>query len=172
MMKTKILPTLAACLLAVVSSYAQSKLDLSSGWTFDNGAEFPGATGSLEGTAEDGLRLEYDFSGGGVFVVANRTETIPAFTGLQIRAKGTGAQMGITIYDASDEVFVFENVAVAGDEEQTFAVDLTKPTTSWGGNGDKVIQFPLRGFRVMVYRKHSQTPKGTLEVKEILLKSE
>lgn len=164
--------TLAVCLLPFSLFAEDTTVDLSSGWTFDKGAEFPGAAGRLNSPPAGGLELAYDFSGGGVFVVANRSASLPPFTALEILAKGTGAQMGVTLYDASDEVFVFDNVAVVGETEQRYAVDLAKPATSWGGNGDKVIQFPLRGLRIMVYRKNSVAPAGSLSIKEIRLKSE
>ncbi len=66
----------AACVSAGHAQDTHSLIDAKEprgGWTFDNGKEFPGATGRLELVAGDGkptLKLHGDFSGGGAYVQA------------------------------------------------------------------------------------------------------
>jgi hypothetical protein len=73
------------------------------GWTFNNGQEFPGATGKLE-AMEGGLRLTGDFTGGGGYVQAQRSiaDIDVRVLSFDVRAEGS-EEFTLRIGDGSEQ---------------------------------------------------------------------
>ena len=73
------------------------------GWTFNNGQEFPGATGKLE-AMEGGLRLIGDFTGGGGYVQAQRSiaDIDVRVLSFDVRAEGS-EEFTLRIGDGSEQ---------------------------------------------------------------------
>jgi len=101
------------------------------GWSFDNGREFPGATGGLTVEAVDGrkvLRLTGDFRKGGAYVQAGRRLPDVPIRSLSLRLK-----------DADGEVLKFRVVDAAGQCHQI--VYRIGRSDDW-----RTVAFPLRRF--------------------------
>lgn len=108
--------------------------NIAEGWRFDNGREFPGATGELAVDpggglyGEDCLKLIGDFTGGGGYVQAMRRFEPVEIESLSFQMKAEGA-----------ERFTMR----IGDESgQTHQIDIgVDPEADW-----QKIEFPLRRF--------------------------
>ena len=101
------------------------------GWSFDNGREFPGATGGLTVEAVDGakvLRLTGDFTRGGGYVQAGRRLQDVPIASLSLRLKDT-------VHDA----LKFRIVDAAGQCHQI--VYQIGRSDEW-----RKVTFPLQGF--------------------------
>jgi hypothetical protein len=94
----------------------------SGGWDFNNGAEFPGATGSLtlakEGTPT--LILNGNFEKGGGYVQAARTPPKVAFERLSFRMKAPGiSHFTMRLVDATGQCHQINLKVQPGDDWQT-----------------------------------------------------
>ena len=133
---------MAALLWAAASTYAaQAMTDLLAGpaaenygWTFDNGREFPGATGKLSVDAaakhngKDSLRLDGDFTKGGNYVQA--AGALPD--------KDTG-ELSFWLRAPGSDVLTIRIVEAAG---QCHQINLKiQPTDDW-----QQVVFPLARF--------------------------
>lgn len=160
----------ALCALAPkgVAATAEVRVDLSSGWTGNNGREFPGAVGDVTAAADGKqVAIAYDFSNGGQYVAASRQlEKVEALATVKLKVVGPG-HMSVGLKDASGQDFLF-HVGMTASDEQSYTLNLAKPSKSWGGAEDKVMHFPLRSIRILANKKPEMV-KGALVIKEILL---
>jgi len=144
-------------------------------WSFSNGAEFPGARGSLAWSAEAGrdrpgcLALGYDFSGGGNYVSATWNLPRPvAAAGLSLWLKKPAGH-GVTIRatDATGQTHQ-KTTHYAYPDWQRLEVDLTRFTSHWGGADDGKVHPPIRSVGVLV--ENSTDPRqGTLLIDDVSL---
>jgi hypothetical protein len=161
----------SSLLQAPSSPVAQKSLELFNGnheWSFNDGREFPGATGSfdLKPAGEKPLgTLHYDFTKGGAYVAAQTHATIEnGADEFRIAAKSSQAmRMSVRLVDATGQCHQYvESCSGTGDWE-TLRVVLTKGDSEhWGGANDGKMHFPVKEISICV-NKPSKEMKGTVE---------
>ncbi|MDB5310619.1 MAG: hypothetical protein JWO38_4821 [Gemmataceae bacterium] len=146
--------------------------DPARGWKFDNGREFPGATGSLTSdidTARGGraaFKLVGDFTGGGNYVQAGRpldgvdvrelslwvrTPTLDKFTVRLVDAGGQTHQIVLkTEARPGWQQVVFPLEQFFAKRGQTDAVPGVAKYESWGGAKDGVWHGPAKGIYLIL----------------------
>jgi len=117
-------------------------------WFFNNGKEFPGATGSFElGTDGDKAigTLTYDFSGGGKYVDAGTRVTVAKAGQLLVSVKSQAKQQIILrVIDSTRQTHQFVLPYTAANDWQQLPLNLRDNSKAhWGGDNDGVIRFPL-----------------------------
>lgn len=117
-------------------------------WKFSNGAEFPGATGSIAvhaGQLGKALTIAYDFSKGGIYVAADRALATPAkATLLRFYARvPADAALSVRIRDATGQWLVYDvqRPLAPLDENAQFrtTVELGHSDTHWSGANDGTV---------------------------------
>lgn len=172
----------AICVLFVLASAvplpAQESFSLDgfadkSQWAFNNGPEFPGATGAfdlVEEDKKDACAISYDFSGGGAYVnagvaaggVGEFNEAV-----FSVKDRQPGPVM-FRIVDATGECFQYKRSYQMAGEWEELRIDVTKAgAESWGGNADKTVDFPLKWLFFGVSKTGSREPTGTLFVSDL-----
>ncbi|HEX4123121.1 MAG TPA: glycoside hydrolase family 16 protein [Tepidisphaeraceae bacterium] len=151
------------------------------GWDYANGAEFPGAKGSLAldttraHTGHGSLRLETDLTGGGLYTGAWRN--LDSLSGLDVEK--------IDFWVLSDNVKSV-GVRLADHAGQTFQSGVTLPTGDgwhevslqipdlikgehWGGPNDGKRRGPIAGFGINIGKTSfiSDTAKGAINIDDI-----
>ena len=148
-------------------------------WTFSNGAEFPGATGSLErstGQTGNGARLAYDFSGGGAYVAMYRSlaSVEPARPiALWLRAD-PGLRLVFRVTDAEGQSIQFPirrpfEALAPGGWYRAVVPDRAEPIDHWGGANDGVIHGGVRELGILVQRSELASVAGSIDVDEVAL---
>ncbi len=140
---------------------------LPAGWTFAEGAEFPGAAGRL--SADNGiLKLHYDFREGGAYVAAYRDiEPERALDRLTFRLKKPAeATFTIRITDSHGQTLQKSSTFPHADW-QDVAVDLTHWNQFFGGPGDGRLRQPVRRIGILVERQGLAEPAGVVEIADI-----
>jgi MYXO-CTERM domain-containing protein len=126
-------------------------------WVFSNGPEFPGAKGSLSagpGATGPGAALAYDFTGGGNYVSMTLTLPTPlTITALGYSARASGVHTVLRVIDSKNQVFQYgvNRPLEAGGPTAWYAqvVDLTAPTSFFGGPADGVIHQPITAVSLL-----------------------
>ncbi len=128
-------------------------------WTFYNGAEFPGATGSLSiitnGYSGNGARLAYNFTGGGNYVSANLTLSTPqtcAAIAFRVRS-AANIVVTLRVVDSSGQTLQYPQSRPL-DTSDTAAwykhvIALNSPGSWWGGNNNGAVLFPITGISIL-----------------------
>ena len=147
-------------------------LDLLSGtkWAFYPGYEFPGAKGSQRLETVDGrnaLIVSYDFSGGGVYVVAGASVDIAE--GSKAIAFAVKAdrelKLMVRLEDSEKQTLQYQLSYETANEWQTLQVDLTAPPKgSFGGPKDGVIHYPITKLWVGAGKGKSTGEPGEVAV--------
>ncbi len=127
-------------------------------WKFIDGAEFPGATGSVsDGTTNDRETIEvnYDFSGGGEYVEIEFAETVPeGFTEFRFEARSDRDQtLVVRLIDDTEQTHQYRVPFTKPSEWQNLRVDFSEPATDYFfGAEDGIIHYPIKaiGFCVLV----------------------
>lgn len=136
----------------------ETALDVLSGkkWAFYPGYEFPGAKGTCRLESVDGrdaLVIEYDFTGGGAYVLAGTPVDIaqgPAELRFDVKADRE-MKIIVRIEDSAKQTHQYNLLSKAAGEWETLTVDLAKPANkSFGGPADGVIHYPITKFSVAV----------------------
>jgi hypothetical protein len=145
-------------------------------WHFFNGAEFPGAKGSLDVISKDGGPIgviNYDFSEGGNYVFVTSTVDMPAGYGeLRIKVRANAQQMiGLRLIDEQNQVHQLSFSGAQTGEWQTMIFDLLnfKSKQHWGGPNDGRLYFPVKKMQLMVLNSKSSPKVGAVEYKEVQL---
>jgi hypothetical protein len=120
-------------------------------WVFSNGPEFPGAKGSLSagpGASGSGAALAYDFTGGGNYVAMTLTLPTPLnVTALGYSARASGVHTVLRVVDSKGQTFQYDvnRPLEAAGPAAWYAeiVDLTAPTSFYGGPDDGVLHQPV-----------------------------
>jgi hypothetical protein len=126
-------------------------------WVFGNGPEFPGATGSLAsgpGISGKGAALAYDFTNGGAYVEMTLTLPTPLdLTALGYAARASGVQTRLRVVDSMQQVFQYDEsrpLEAGGPSDwYTIVVDLTAPTSYFGGPNDGVMHEPITAVSLL-----------------------
>lgn len=169
----RILLTLAFTLSSL--SAAENPLDLLGGakWAFNPGYEFPGARGdrrfeTVEG--RDALMVNYDFTGGGAYVIAGtRVEIAEGATELRFDVRADrNLKIVVRLEDAEKQTHQYPLLYETPGEWQTLSVDLKGvPPKSFGGPVDGVIHFPISKFWVGVGKGGTTLEPGEMAVSKI-----
>jgi hypothetical protein len=147
-------------------------------WRFSNGAEFPGAAGSLTagaGHAGKGAHLAYDFSGGGHYVSATRTLAAPmAATALGIWVKApAGIHAKLRVLDATNQTFQYDTPrpldALNSSDWYRQVVDLAAPTSHFGGANDGVLHQPVQALTVLAADPIEPGARGAVDFDDVSL---
>lgn len=127
-------------------------------WQFGNGAEFPGATGSLSigaGHSGQGAHLAYNFSQGGAYVKASLTLPTPLTTpAISFWVKSPpNITVSLRVVDASGQTLQYtlfrplENLDPNAWYQQVVA--LNTPNMWWSGLNDGVVHFPISSLSIL-----------------------
>ena len=138
--------------------HALNLFDKGTHWTFFNGQEFPGATGSFA-LASDGARkignLGYDFTKGGNYVSAETSISVSDRTGelrFGMRAD-RGLGLSVRLIDRTGQCHQFAKAYSGTGSWETIRVALDRAASEhWGGANDGKIHFPLRTICFCVNR--------------------
>jgi hypothetical protein len=142
-------------------------------WGFNNGPEFPGATGSIEWRATYGhtkpgcLALHYSFEKGGSYVQAGRD--LPK--DMDARAvrlwlfKPGDNEIGFRAVDSTNQTFQ-KTIGYTASGWQQLEVDLGTWTNSWGGANDNRPHWPMKAFAVLVESSH-ESREGTVLIDDL-----
>ena len=142
------------------------------GWDFRSGAEFPGAKGALTGEAGK-LRLDADFTAGGVYVSANyRLPRQAEAETFSFTVTGPLKRIGVRFRDASEQVHQHFQVVEPGTE-QTLRFPVTgSPKSHWGGENDGKFKQPLKEIMIVVHKGDiTKDNRGTVELSALRLES-
>jgi hypothetical protein len=146
----------------------ETLIDLTEGWKFHNGSEFPGAEGQLD-AAGTVLKLAFDFTAGGSYVSAARPLDLDGeIDGISIKIKGPG-NAAVRLTDATGQSFIYRLGNLDGSVAN-HDLDLASPGQVYGGAGDKILHHPLTGLAIVASKDPSHLT-GEIEVEEILVRS-
>src|SRR5208282_1371183 len=127
-------------------------------WTFSNGPEFPGATGSLtagSGHSGTGAHLAYDLSKGGHYVSASLTlpsPLSPAAIGFWVKSP-PNITIALRVSDASGQTLQYnlcrplENLDPTSWYQQTVPLDTANGW--WGGTSNGLVQYPIHQLAIL-----------------------
>ncbi|PPG53169.1 hypothetical protein C5C24_02930 [Rathayibacter sp. AY2B3] len=138
-----------------------------SGWSVAMGSAAVSRTSAQKTQGSYAQRIDYDVSSGLVETVQSTPATVIAkpASSLRIDLKGDGTYN--TVYtrlrDASGETFTYRLDAMRSTAWATIDVDLTAPAALIeGGDGDQVLDFPVKLSGVIIVRNGSQPATGTV----------
>jgi hypothetical protein len=131
-------------------------------WTFNNGSEYPGATGYLStavGRSGNGIcaKLSFDLTGGGRYVMASRTFSSPisARTLSLWLQNDAGTLIFLRVVDETGQTFQYP---LSRSFESTDAskwyqhvVDLNTSTEHWSGANDGVIHGKIAKMSILLH---------------------
>ena len=138
--------------------------------TFYNGAEFPGATGSLVVSPEHVAQMQFDFTGGGNYVETTfRLKQPRAVRHVTFSAdKPKGYYFTVRVTDAEGQTFQ-KTIHHAAEGWTTFRFDMENWIGFWGGPGDGVLTQPIRSFAILLENSKQPVAAGTVQIKDVSL---
>lgn len=160
-----------------------------SSWTFDNALEYPGAQGSISFPvvgSQPLMQINIDFSAAAsnpaldpryVLATTPVNQVTAADVGrvrLSLQASDPVVKPRLRIYDSSGQIlqYIFPTFApltnTTTDAPVEALVDLTKPTSFWGGANNGVIQRPILRVGILADARGFKS-KATLRVGPIEL---
>lgn len=171
---------LSACLAAAEVVPLSDPDAKTLGWSFDNGQEFPGATGSLTVEAVEGakvLRLVGDFTKGGAYVQAGRRLPDVPVRSLLLRLKDSDCDaLKFRIVDAAGQCHqIVYRVGRSGEWRRVsfplrrFFDRMGKPDAvagvvkyeHWGGPNDGKWHGPAKGLYFLLSPEGERRVSGT-----------
>lgn len=147
-------------------------------WTFYNGEEFPGATGSLTlGTGHTAKRalLSYDFSRGGQYVSANLDLASPitaAAISLWLRTP-PNIFVNLRVTDSTGQTLQYRlnrPVATMSDARAWYQqiAALNAPESWWGGANDGAVHQPISQMAILAADPPETGPKDAIGFDDIV----
>jgi hypothetical protein len=148
-------------------------------WTFTNGAEFPGAIGSLTSgvghNSERGAHLVYDFSRGGRYVGAEMQLPQPlaaAAVAFWIKSP-PGIHVVLRVVDETGQTLQYNPPRPLDALDATAwyrqAIDLTQPNGCWGGANDGVLHGNLQRISILAADPLEQRAAGAIDFDDVAL---
>ncbi len=149
-------------------AFAADGQPLSGAWRFSNGAEFPGAEGSMEALPSGGRGLHFDFSKGGNYVGLYLDLDPPApLKAVSFRLnKPADGTLTLRATDATGQDFQ-KQLDVAASGWQDLTVMLDDWTASWGGAKDGVFHPPFRTLGFLMESQGLASPKGAMQLESL-----
>ncbi len=148
-------------------------------WTFTNGAEFPGAIGSLTlgvgHNSERGAHLAYDFSRGGRYVGAELQlpQPLPAAAVAFWIKSPPGIRVVLRIVDETGQTLQYhlprplDALDVIAWYRQV--VDLAQPNGCWGGANDGVLHGDLQRISLLAADPLEQGSVGVIDFDDVMI---
>jgi len=138
--------------------------------TFYNGAEFPGAKGSLAVSPEHVAQMQFDFTGGGHYVETTfRLKQPRAVRHITFAAnKPNGYFFTVRVTDAQGQTFQ-KTVHHAAEGWTTFRFDMENWTGFWGGPNDGVLAQPIKSFAILLENTKQPVATGVVQIKDVAL---
>lgn len=156
---------------------AEKPLEALSGgrWSFYPGYEFPGAKGSSRLETVDGRNaviVSYDFSGGGVYVIAGTPVDIAE--GSKAIAFAVKAdrelKLMVRLEDSEKQTHQYQSFYETPNEWQVLQIDLTAPPKgSFGGPKDGVIHYPITKLWVGAGKGKTTGEPGEIAISDFKL---
>ena len=151
---------------------AENPLEVLSGgkWSFYPGYEFPGAKGTTRLETVDGRNaviVSYDFSGGGVYVIAGTPVDIAEGSKAISFAVRSDRELKLMVRleDSSKQTHQYQLAYEASNEWQTLQIDLKAPPKGFfGGPKDGVIHYPVTKLWVGVGKGKTTGEPGEIAV--------
>ena len=148
-----------------------------SSWTFYNGAEFPGATGTLTmGTGHQGkvAHLSYNFTAGGSYVSATHI-LAPGLTaqavGFWVKAPA-GIRAKLRVEDSSGQTLQYDlsRPLEASGASAWFrqVVDVATAGSHWGGANDGLVHQPLTAVTVLAADPLESGASGAIDFDDVV----
>lgn len=145
-------------------------------WIFIDGAEFPGAEGSVSGDESDGremIAVNYDFSGGGNYVEIETKESVSeGFAELRFEARSDQNQtVVVRLVDSTDQTHQYALKYTNPSEWQNLRVELSEQATDhYYGADDGILHYPIKaiGFCVLA-SDTNKAEAGKVEFSKIQL---
>ena len=136
--------------------------------TFYNGAEFPGAKGSLTVSPEQVVAMRFDFTGGGNYVeAAFRLKQPRAVRHVTFSAnKPKGYHFTVRVTDAQGQTFQ-KTVHHAATGWAAFRFDMENWSGFWGGPNDGVLVQPIKSFAVLLENTRQPVATGEVLIKNV-----
>lgn len=134
------------------------------GWRFNNGPEYPGATGSLKDNRGE-LTLRSDFRKGGAYVAAYQILEIPLVSEtFQFQVKSSAVGMAVR-FDDEDGQTHQHFFPLSGDSSVWQSIDV--PVTGsaehhWGGKNDGVLRGAVKRVDLVVHTTSFPSKHGSL----------
>lgn len=139
-------------------------------WSSFNGSEFKGARVSLSAAA-DGLKLGYDFSGGGSYVGCQpKNLPVPQADSLSVTVNASEpAGFNYRLVDSAGRFFQGKGFRLKKGVDETLTLSVKGPWGSiWGGSGDhKQPVMPLKSVWLMATKGKELPEKGVITVKSL-----
>lgn len=151
--------------------------DSPAAWSFESGAEFPGATGSLAagpGTASSaGASLSFDFTNGGNYVAMTRKLISPiTATAIGFSASTWGQQVFLRVVDSTGQTSQYNMArpleAGAPDAWYMVSVSLYSATLHWGGANDGVLHQPIKAVSIVVNNSPQKGRAGSVRLDDVV----
>ena len=140
------------------------------GWNSFNGSEFKGAKVSLSGGA-DGLKLGYDFAGGGQYVGCHPKKlAVPQADSLSVTVNASSpVGFNYRLIDSTGRTFQGKGFTLRQGVDEKLTLSTTGPwSTAWGGSGNhNRPEFPLKSVWLMATKGKDQPPAGTVTIKSV-----
>ena len=140
------------------------------GWNSFNGSEFKGAKVSLSGGA-DGLKLGYDFAGGGQYVGCHLKKlAVPQADSLSVTVNASSpVGFNYRLIDSTGRTFQGKGFTLRQGVDEKLTLSTTGPwSTAWGGSGNhNRPEFPLKSVWLMATKGKDQPPAGTVTIKSV-----
>jgi hypothetical protein len=143
-------------------------------WTFFNGQEFPGATGSFA-LASDGDKrignLGYDFTKGGNYVSTETSINISDRAAeLRIGVRADRALgLSIRLIDQTGQCHQFAKAYSGTGSWETIRVAFDQPASEhWGGANDGKLHFPLKTICLCVNKPSGKVVNGKTEFADVM----
>ncbi|MFA6244131.1 MAG: beta-galactosidase [Candidatus Hydrogenedentales bacterium] len=140
-------------------------------WRFDNGGEFPGATGGVATGEEASLALHYDFTKGGSYVAAYYDLPQPlCLESVAFKVKKPiGSTLTVRFSDNAGQTFqksiTFSNAGWQGLECRTDSAD-----AHFGGPNDGVLRQPIKTIGILAESGGAAGAQGDIFVSEVSCK--
>lgn len=154
---------------------AETPLDILGGpkWAWNPGYEFPGAKGDRRFETVDGrdaLVVNYDFTGGGAYVIAGtRVEIAAGASSLDFDVRAhRNLKIVVRLEDAEKQTHQYNVLYENPGQWQTLSLDLkATPPKSFGGSADGVIHYPIRKFWIGIGKGGTALDPGEAAVSKI-----
>jgi len=129
---------------------------------------------TVTGHSGKGLRVNYDFTKGGDYVVVDLWFATPLPTanmiGFWVKSPAD-ISIRLVVGDVNSQSLAFDLVRPLSslDPESWYQqiVPLNSPSVWWGGDNDGKMEFPLRVLSIVAMKQANTSPIGSIEIDDI-----
>ncbi|MBX7256580.1 MAG: beta-galactosidase [Candidatus Hydrogenedentes bacterium] len=137
-------------------------------WRFDNGGEFPGASGGVTNGADGSLVLRFDFTKGGAYVAAYHDLAQPAcLESVLFKAKKpVGTVMTVRMVDSAGQNFQ-KSVSFSNADWQRLECKVESTDGHFGGPNDGVLRQPIKTIGILAESGGVPGAQGEISITEV-----